>query len=526
MSSKIVDESASGDADGTPGGYAGAAQGGGDARTGRGEAGPTPSSGSSWSLAARLTAWYALSSFALIMTATGLLYWALADSLNHEHDLYLADKVHVIRELLRHRPTSESELKEEVEASWAPRQYAQVFVRILDLHGHVLLESPGMAERLPVSLFPPPADFEDALPQGIDLSANTGRPYRIITATAAIGASPEPSRLIQVALNTVPERALLVGFRRRLWIVLCAALLVCLGVGYEIARQGIRPINKIAAIARRVGSATLHERIDMRGLPAEVSALAGTFNAMLDRLEDSFARLSRFSADIAHELRTPVNNMRGQTEVALSRARTVVEYRETLASSLEETVRLSRIIEALLFLARAEDPRSQIDTEALDLTSELEAVREFYEPAAAESGISLHVQSQPNLQVHLDRILFQRAVGNLVANALAHTPSGGSVKLTASPHDHHVDIDVSDTGAGIAPEHLPHILDRFYRADAARSNAPSAGPGGNVGLGLAIVRSIATLHGGSVEITSQLHQGTHVRLRFPRDRMSTPKKKS
>jgi two-component system heavy metal sensor histidine kinase CusS len=474
--------------------------------------------GSSWSLAARLTAWYALSSFTLIMTATGLLYWALADSLNHEHDLFLADKVHVIRELLRHRPASENELKEEVEASWAPRQYAQVFVRILDLNGHVMVESPGMAERLPSPLFPPPSHFEDTLPQGVDVSSKSGRPYRIIAAEAAVGPSPEPTRLIQVALNTVPERALLAGFRRRLWIVLSAALLVCLGVGYEIARQGIRPINKIAATARRVGSATLHERIDVRGLPGELSALAGTFNAMLDRLEDAFARLSRFSADIAHELRTPVNNLRGQTEVALSRARTPAEYRDTLSSALEETVRLSRIIEALLFLARAEDPRSQVETESLDITTELESVREFYDAAAADAGIDLRVQGYPNLHADLDRTLFQRAVGNLGANALAPTPSGGSVTISLAPEPDRVRIEVADTGVGIPPEHLPHILDRFYRADAARSTSPSAGPGGNVGLGLAIVRSIAALHGGSLDITSQMNQGTRVTLRFPRHR--------
>src|SRR5262249_9572489 len=194
-----------------------------------------------------------------------------------------------------------------------------------------------------------------------------GKSVRILSARAAVGGRAENDRVIQVALDRTYEEDLLAGYRRNLWIVLGAALLVCALAGYRIAQRGLRPVAQITEMARRIRSSTLDERIEASGLPAELSALAGTFNEMLDRLEESFNRLARFSADIAHELRTPVNNLRGEAEVALGRSRSAAEYREVLGSCLEECARLARIIDSLLFLARAESPETQLAKEPLDV---------------------------------------------------------------------------------------------------------------------------------------------------------------
>jgi two-component system heavy metal sensor histidine kinase CusS len=229
---------------------------------------------------------------------------------------------------------------------------------------------------------------------------------------------------------------------------------------------------------------------------------------MLDRLEESFARLGRFSADIAHELRTPVHALRGEVEVALGRARSPEEYREVLGSCLEECVRLSGLIERLLFLARAEDPTTQINRERVDVGRELAAVQEFYEPAAADAGVRLSLDVPKPVAANLDRALWQRAVGNLVENALAFTPSGGSVSLSATPEGDGVRVTVADTGCGVPAADLPRLFDRFYRADPARSSR-------GVGLGLSIVRTVAGLHGGTVEVASVVGQGTRVTLHFP-----------
>jgi two-component system heavy metal sensor histidine kinase CusS len=287
------------------------------------------------------------------------------------------------------------------------------------------------------------------------------------------------------------------------------ALVLCALGGYRIARRGIRPVEEIAATARRV-HASHFERIPPGGLPGELRTLADTFNRMLDRLQESIARLSRFSADIAHELRTPLNNLRGEIEVTLSKPRTADEYSETLGSALEECGRLAQLIDSLLFLARAEDPKTQIQREPFDLRRELESLRDFYDAAANDAGVRLMVEADGEQPVTMNRPLIQRAVGNLIANALSHTPSGGTVTLSTSRDDEGILITVRDTGRGIPPEHLPHIFDRFYRADPART-------GGGVGLGLAIVKSIVELHGGTVSAESEFERGTTVTVRFPKE---------
>ena len=267
----------------------------------------------------------------------------------------------------------------------------------------------------------------------------------------------------------------------------------------------------MAATARRISSTNLRERILPDGYPFELASLAGTFNQMLDRLEDSFERISRFSADIAHDLRTPVNNIRGEAEVGLARGRTITEYREVIESCLEEAVRLSDLIGDLLFLARAESPLAHVRRESVNIVELLDGMREYYEASAAEAGVSL--TTSPNrapVIAQLDRTLVQRAVSNLVSNAVAHTPPGGSVVLAASSEDLAVHIEVRDTGVGIPSEALPKVFDRFFRLDSSRSQAS-----GGTGLGLAIVQSIMLLHGGKVEIASQLGQGTRVTLHMP-----------
>ena len=160
-------------------------------------------------------------------------------------------------------------------------------------------------------------------------------------------------------------------------------------------------------------------------MPAELHQFAGAFNQMLDRLEGAFDRLSRFSADIAHELRTPLNNLRGELDVAMEKNRSPAEYAEMIGSSLEECARLGRIIDSLLFLARAEDPQMQIDRETFDVVEEMARVREFFEALAQESGVLIQAGQNGPVSVRLNRPLFQRAIGNLVSNALAHTPAGG-----------------------------------------------------------------------------------------------------
>jgi two-component system heavy metal sensor histidine kinase CusS len=457
-----------------------------------------------WSLATRLTAWYAGSSFTLIVAATGLLYWALVGNLNREDDQLLGDQVRVMRATLLRLRGDVTALRSEVEQEWQARQFTRVHTRIIDADGQVLAETPDMARVLPAGRFPAPAPDPES---GMDVQTEVGTAFRVMAVGVRRGESS--SYVIHVGMDHGQETELLAEYRKNLALVLGGALVACVVVGHRIARRGMRPIHEITETTGRIRPSNLSERVEPHPLPAELHVLADRFNEMLGRLEQSFDRLSRFSADIAHELRTPLHSLGGEVELALSRPRTPDEYRDVLASSLEDVGRLNRIVESLLFLARAENPKTQVERERLDVGRELANVCEYFAAVAADAGVRLSVSAEPNVVVDLNRAVFGRAVSNVVANALDHTAAGGAVNVKAFAHAASVQVVVEDTGRGIAAEHLPHVFDRFYRVDAARAS------GGGVGLGLAIVRSVVELHGGAVAIASEPGRGTRVTMTFP-----------
>jgi two-component system heavy metal sensor histidine kinase CusS len=237
-------------------------------------------------------------------------------------------------------------------------------------------------------------------------------------------------------------------------------------------------------------------------------SLARAFDGMLDRLEDSFDRLSRFSADLAHELRTPINNLRGEAEVALSKPREEQEYREILASSLEEYERLSRMMDSLLFLARAESAQAMLARSRIDVRTEITKVINFYEALAAERKVPVTCAGDGVMDA--DPILFQRVISNLLSNSLRYTPSGGKIVFSIQDVDNGVEVTCCDSGTGIAQEHLSRIFDRFYQISPSRNPKTD-----DAGLGLAIVKSIVNLHGGRIGIKSALGEGTSVQVFFP-----------
>jgi two-component system heavy metal sensor histidine kinase CusS len=235
--------------------------------------------------------------------------------------------------------------------------------------------------------------------------------------------------------------------------------------------------------------------------------MAGAFDAMLDRLEESFTRLSQFSGDLAHELRTPVTNILGEAEVSLTKDRSPEEYRETLESCVTECTRLSRLIDKLLFLARAEAADRQVQPTRFDGRAALEKIANYYETAAEERGITVSCKGEGDIDA--DPLLFGRAISNLVENALHFTPDAGHIQINLTAAPTHSEVSVEDTGSGIGAEHLPRVFDRFYRADSSRSSA-------GTGLGLALVKSIMDMHGGSATAQSDGQRGTTVILTFPK----------
>ncbi|MBI5386901.1 MAG: heavy metal sensor histidine kinase [Verrucomicrobia bacterium] len=461
------------------------------------------------SITRRLTLLYAASTAALLLLAGGFLYWTLKSSLEQTRHGLLASKIEVLRLLLREQPEKAQALASEVEHEAGEGHPLKYYLRILDEQDRVLLETPGLEKLIPAELFPPPVEVTAGPLKDVQQKRQAGRSFLLMSVRAPTGTAGREQRTLQIAVDVSAGAALLTNYRNKLLIVLVAGTLFAAVAGGWVARQGMRPLADITKAAQHITASQLHERIAGTQWPRELAELAAAFDAMLDRLEDSFTRLSQFSADLAHELRTPINNLRGEAEVALARSRTAEEYQHILASSLEEHERLSRMIDGLLFLARADNPKAAVERVRFDARKEIEAVREFYEALAGEQDVA--VTCEGNAWVTGDPMLFRRAVSNLLANALKHTPAQGRVRVALRPlDDQAVELCVRDSGAGIAPEHLPKIFDRFYRA--GHSGAPAAG---GAGLGLAIVQSIMRLHGGSASVQSQVGQGTTFTLRFP-----------
>jgi two-component system, OmpR family, heavy metal sensor histidine kinase CusS len=287
------------------------------------------------------------------------------------------------------------------------------------------------------------------------------------------------------------------SFRTALWTVMGLAALLTGFLGWVAARQGLAPLRDISRSAAGITANRLNQRLPLDSIPVELAEVAETLNEMLARLEESFRRLSDFSSNIAHELRTPVSNLLTQTQVTLSKTRTLDKYQDVLASNAEEFERLSRVIADMLFLAKSDNNLIVPHREKVDLVVEVKSLFEFYEALVEEKGVSLTYSGRG--AVFGDRLMLRRAVNNLLSNAVRHTPKGGRIKIRVDNSDAStVVLSVQNTGETIAPEHLPRLFDRFYRVHASRQRF-----GEGAGLGLAITRSIARAHGGEASVHSK-----------------------
>jgi two-component system heavy metal sensor histidine kinase CusS len=323
-----------------------------------------------------------------------------------------------------------------------------------------------------------------------------GVPLRGISEIVQTGIKGAKPAVVAVATDISHHEHFMSSFRSTLWSVVVLAALITGLLGWMAVRRGLAPLHAIKREAAAITANRLRSRLSTESIPVELMDLAETLNLMLARLEDSFRRLSDFSSDIAHELRTPVSNLLTQTQVMLSRARTIDEYQDVLASNVEELERMAKMIADMLFLAKADNDLVMPNLEAVDLRAEAEGLASFYEAVAEENGVTLTVDG--NATVRGDRLMLRRAMGNLLSNAFGHTPQGGYVRVRIGMTGYRMaTIQVENSGETIPPEHLPRLFDRFYRADPSRKRLADG-----VGLGLAITRSIIQAHGGSVSVRS------------------------
>jgi len=338
-----------------------------------------------------------------------------------------------------------------------------------------------------------------------------GTSFRGISASAPTGVSDWPPATVAVATAISHHQDFMGSFRITLWLFVAFAAVLTGFLGWMSARRGLAPLRDMRQGAAAVTASRLDYRLPVDAVPAELAELANSLNAMLARLEDSFHRLSDFSSDLAHELRTPVGNLMTQTQVALSKARTADEYREVLYSNAEEFERLARMISDMLFLAKSDNALIVPGQAPVDLASEVRELFEFYEALAEEKNVSLSLVGEGH--VAGDKLMLRRAISNLLSNAIRHTGKGGEIGVRINRlDDDWTRLAIENTGEAVSAEHLPRLFDRFYRVDPSRQrNSDGAG------LGLAITKSIVEAHAGSIMVHSEGGK-TRFELTFPNQR--------
>ncbi|TWI42176.1 two-component system heavy metal sensor histidine kinase CusS [Pseudoduganella flava] len=452
------------------------------------------------SITARLALLFCAIAAGVFVAVGAYLYQTLQRQMAARDDAALLGKVVLIRQVLQTRPMPLA-MPEELQMV-LDNVFGQdgMLLRLTTQDGRTVAQTTdeplpvGQLPAVPLARAPHAGDVRDwSSPAG---------PARAIAAEGSAGAGNAPV-LITIARDRSDRLAILKRYAADLLGAFVLGALLAAGLAFVTVRHALRPLRDVARNADAIHANRLNTRLEARAVPAELRPLAVAFNAMLDRLEEGVQRLSGFAADLAHDLRTPVNALMMETQVALARPRTAEEYQALLASNLEEYERLGRMIENTLFLARADNAQLALRREVLDAQAELARIRDYFDVLADDAGVALRLDAAGS--VYADAVLLRRAVGNLLSNAVQHTPPGGHIVLAARDGA----IAVTNTGEPVPAALAERIFERYVRADPARGDGA-----GSAGLGLAIVRAIMQLHGGSATLATTADGNTFT-LRFP-----------
>ncbi|MCH4873463.1 heavy metal sensor histidine kinase [Pseudomonas sp. TMW22091] len=433
------------------------------------------------SLSSRLALLFAACT-AVVSLLAGVLFGRASEAHFAELDQQLMEsRLAVLRSTLQNADTLERFKQRLPDLLENLRQQPDLTMRVRSPDGDVWFDS---SQSLP-----------DVLPAhpGLGSLQINGTDYRVLNPLPDTTGEPR----LTLLLDITHHQHFLQRMQHLIWLTVGLSALATALLGAWAARSGLRPLRRMSAIAASVSADSLNARLPQQDMPAELAELAGAFNAMLERLDDSFQRLSAFSADIAHELRTPLSNLLTHTQVTLTRPRSIDEYRETLHSNLEELQWMAQLVNDMLYLAKADHGLLAPRREPLELATEVDALLEFYALLAEDSQIELSREGDG--QIVGDRSMLRRALSNLLDNALRYTPTGGVIKVLIGASATGVRIVIENSGTGIPADLLPRLFDRFYRADPARREGSSE----HAGLGLAITQSIIRAHGGQIRAESQ-----------------------
>jgi len=455
----------------------------------------------SLSIGVKLTVWYAVW-MATALCGLGLLaFLSMRHSIHATVDEQLRDRMNVVQRTVDHslRKGSVDILRRELDEDSELRPQIDL-LQIWDDQGSLIYQSTP----LKTTGLPPPG----SLPQPAKTMWIGEDPIRVLEASVAVN-----GRLyhIQAAARMEEFYEALGRFRGRLLLFTPLALLLASGLGYWMSRRALAPVDQITRAAQQISAQNLSARLSVPPSGDELQRLAETLNQMLERIEAALERVTRFSADASHELRTPITVMRTRTELALRRQRTPAENQQTLEQLHAELVRTSQLLDNLMLLARADSGTEQLRFAPANLVYIIEDVLTQVRPIADEKGVALQ-GALPDQAIWIagDLQLLQRLFLILVENAVKYTPKAGLVSVALEARNGTATVKIRDTGIGIGEDDLPHIFDRFYRADKARTREL-----GGAGLGLSIGRWIAEVHGGSVDVESRVGAGSTFEVSLP-----------
>ena len=446
------------------------------------------------SLAVRLTV-----SIGVVITAVLLVFgWTVERSISNHFVQQDVDELDAVIRTLQHTLAvvppgiPPKELRERLAEAISGHHNAQFQISTAD--GTIIYATPGPSlSHLAKDVQPVKAVTAD----NVSVWRTNGETLRaaVVQAPSAVGPGAE-SVTIAVATGIDFHLHYLQRFHTNLWILTAIACLIAIFATWLAVLQGHAPIRRISRDIRKIRTDQLHVRLDLQTVPAELTELVSAFNDMIGRLEALFQRLSDFSGDIAHELRTPITNLKTQTEVALSQPRDIEQYREILYSNLEEYERMAKMVSDMLFLAQADNQLLKPEFATVELNVEVQDLFDYFSAWAEEREVGLHLTGRP-VCTQGDRLMIRRALSNLLSNAIRYTPPGHRVTVNLATADHQIGVQIRNPGPVIPEEHLSRIFDRFYRLDASRQRS-----GEGAGLGLAIAKSIIEAHGGRISAQS------------------------
>jgi heavy metal sensor kinase len=448
-------------------------------------------------LRTKLTLWSSLVLAASLATGFAWVHFGLRRVLDARNDEFLERKAaELLAGVTDNRPGETSDLEAEIRREVLAYEPEGLVVVLRQPARVSLAPRTAAALRLADHVGRP------GMPRTIRLDDAGGR-YRVLTATSRGGVLS-----LELGISLAETDATLAAFDRLVAGGAFVFLIVAVAGGLFLSRQALRPVAESIRAARRLDPENLSERLPRTGAADELDELAGTINSLLDRLAAYHAQIIRFTADASHELRSPLGAMRTAVEITLQKPRESEEYRTVLASLGEQCERLTALVNGLLLLARADAGEVLIRRDAVELAALACEVGEMFEPLAEEKGIQLVTDSSITVNVAGDSSRLRQLVTNLLDNAIRFTEPGGSVTLRVDRIADRAMLRVSDTGIGIPEEHLDHIFERFYQADAARSS-------GGYGLGLSICRWIVRAHGGAIEAANGQVKGAEFTVRLP-----------